>query len=125
MSILLGIHSIIRWLILALGVAGILRAVWGTLRQLPYERIDNILGPAFTGLLDLNALIGLILFAVLWNGGGRPSLMHPVTMVLAVAAAHAGRGLARGREHRAQHLIQGAGFLLSFGLIMLGIQFVT
>jgi hypothetical protein len=125
MGILLGLHSIIRWLILFVGVAGILRAVWGYLSRLPYERIDNMLGAAFTGMLDLNALTGLILWIILWSGGSRPPLMHPLTMMFAVAVAHGGRGIARGREDRSRHLMQGAGLVLSFGLILLGIQFVA
>lgn len=124
MHFLVTLHSIIRWFILAVGVLAILRAIWGYLAHLPSGGMDNALGGAFTGLLDLNVLIGIVLLIIVWNQPSRPTLLHPTLMILAAGVAHGARRAAARRPDQSRHLFQGGAFLLSFVLILLAIQLV-
>lgn len=125
MTVLVALHSLIRWLVLVAGVVAIIRAAWGWFGTLSFARPDDLLGSAFTGLVDLNVLFGVVLLVVVWGTPNRPTLWHPLTMILAAVVAHGARMVGRGRGVRARHVFQGAGFLVSFGLILVGIQFVT
>lgn len=125
MTALVILHSLVRWFILAAGAIAIVRATWGWLGTLRFARSDNMLGVVFTGLVDLNVLIGVMLLVSKWNSPGRPTLLHPLTMILAAVVAHVARMLMREREGKARHLWQGAGFLVSFVLILVGIQLMT
>jgi hypothetical protein len=122
---LLTIHSLVRWLILAAGAMAIVRAAWGWIGTLDFVRPDNVLGAVFTGLLDLNVLLGIILLIDRWGTLDRQAELHPLIMILAAVVAHGARMLGRERDDRSRHLLQGGGFLLSFVLILIGIQFVT
>lgn len=122
MTFVLIIHSLVRWLILAAGAVAIIRAAWGWLGTLDFARPDNVLGSVFTGLIDLNVLIGIILYIF---GPDRPTLLHPLMMILAAVVAHGARMLGREHEAKTQHLYQDVGFLTSFVLITIGIHFVT
>ncbi|MFQ5344300.1 MAG: hypothetical protein ACE5F6_22385 [Anaerolineae bacterium] len=125
MTVLVVLHSLIRWLVLAAGAVAIIRAAWGWFGTLRFARSDDLLGSAFTGLVDLNVLFGVVLLVLVWGTPDRPTLWHPLTMILAAVVAHGARMVGRRRGVRARHLFQGAGFLVSFGLILVGIQFVT
>lgn len=125
MTVLVILHSLIRWLILAAGVVAIIRAAWGWLGTLSFARPDDLLGSVFTGLIDLNVLLGVVLLVLVWGTADRPTLWHPLTMILAAVLAHSARMLGRKREARSQHLFQGLGFLVSLALLLIGIQFVT
>lgn len=122
---LITVHSLIRWLILAAGAVAIIRAAWGWLSTLNFARPDNVLGAVFTGLVDLNVLIGAMLLIIEWSDPDRPTLLHPLMMILAAVVAHGARMLVREREAKARHLFQGVGFLVSFVLILAGIQLAT
>jgi len=87
MSTLMAIHGMIRWLVALVAVVAIVRFVMGWLRQMPYAGMDRGLMSGYTGLLDLNFLLGLI---ILIFGGGFtvPRTEHAVTMLIAIAIAH-------------------------------------
>ena len=67
MSTLIAIHGMIRWLVALVAVVAIVKFVMGWLRQMPYAGMDRGLMSGYTGLLDLNFLLGLI---ILIFGGG-------------------------------------------------------
>lgn len=146
-DLILALHNLIRWLILVVGLVAILRAAWGWFSISAFARLDNALGSAFTGLIDLNVLIGIVLLILKWSDPQRPTLLHPLMMILAAAVAHGTRMLGRKHQARTQshdlaardafaieenhsarsreHMYQGLGFLVSFILILIGIRFVV
>jgi len=85
---LLTLHGEIRWLVALVAAAAIVKYVLGLLLNQAYRPVDRGLMAAFTGLLDLNFLLGVILLFGL--GGGLPMhrIEHAVTMLLAVIVAH-------------------------------------
>jgi CHASE2 domain-containing sensor protein len=123
MDALATIHSLVRWLILAVGILSLLRGLRGWLTDQPFGSPDNALGAAFTGLIDLNVLIGAVLLIAGWSDPDRPSLLHPAFMIAAAAAAHVGRVLARRGPDRGRHRWQSLTVLLSLILILIGITF--
>ncbi len=123
MDALATIHSLVRWLILGVGILSLLRGLRGWLADRPFGSPDNALGAAFTGLIDLNVLIGAVLLIVGWSNPDRPSLLHPALMIAAATTAHVGRVLARRRVNRGRHQWQSLSVLLSLILILIGITF--
>ncbi|MFO7539576.1 MAG: hypothetical protein R6X32_16180 [Chloroflexota bacterium] len=88
MSFLLTLHGEIRWILALVAVIAIVRFTLGWLRRAEYKGMDRGLMAAYTGFLDLNFLLGLILLFGL--GGGLPAhrIEHAVTMLIAVGVAH-------------------------------------
>jgi len=83
---LLSAHSGIRYLVLLLGLAVIGYAAYGLGTKRPYDQRMRMLAAAFTGVLDLQVLIGL---AYLFTSRFYPQLAgHLTMMVLAVAITH-------------------------------------
>ena len=87
MSTIITIHGLIRWLVALVALIAIVRFALGWLQHMNDGSLDRGLLSAYTGLLDLNFLLGLI---ILIFGGGFTSqrLEHAVTMLIAVAIAH-------------------------------------
>lgn len=88
MNFLLKFHGELRWLVVLVAAIALVRFGSGLVRKAELARLDRILMAAFTGLLDLNVLLGLTLLFGL--GGGLPGyrLEHATTMLLAVVVAH-------------------------------------
>jgi hypothetical protein len=91
MSILLTIHSINRWLITLAALALIIRLILGLNRKLPFDKSATALTSAFSGLMDLQMLLG-ILFLVL-DGLAKTGFPlyrweHAIIMIMAVMVAH-------------------------------------
>ena len=66
MTILLIIHSIVRWVILLVALAAIVKFLIGWLRRSAFTGMDRGLMSGFSGLMDVQATLGLIL--LLWGG---------------------------------------------------------
>src|SRR5689334_5463174 len=90
--IFLKIHSIVRGLILLVSLVALVKFAIGWLRNGVFTNFDQRLRSTFVGLMDLQALLGLIL--LLWNGlvdgAGFPRyrLEHMGVMILAVGLSH-------------------------------------
>ena len=86
MEFVLTLHSIVRWLVVIVAVIAVVRyALVMTGRAQP-SGMDRGLMSGYTGLLDLNVLLGLILIIVL--GFTPPRIEHAVTNIIGVAVAH-------------------------------------
>ncbi len=109
-SILLPIHSFVRWLLVIAVVVAVARAFMGWFGKKAFTALDNKIGLAFTSLLDLQLLIGLILYVIspilqtaFQNFGGAMgntqmrffAVEHILMMVIAVVLAHVGRALSK------------------------------
>lgn len=86
MNFLFQAHSGLRYLVLLTGVIALAYFVSGIATKRPVDKGVRILGAAFTGLLDLQGLLGLIMVAM---GRFYPQLIgHIVMMVLAATLTH-------------------------------------
>lgn len=92
MNILLMIHSIVRWLIVIVASITVIKFALGWLRGGAFSGMDRGLASAFSGLIDLQVLLGFIFF--FWNGLGagagfpRYRLEHMAIMLVAAVVAH-------------------------------------
>src|SRR5512147_1153760 len=91
MTVLLTLHSIVRWLVTLAAIALIVRLVIGLVKKQPFDKSATALTGAFGGLMDTQMLLGVLFFVL--DGLGKTGFPpyrweHAVTMLLAVVAAH-------------------------------------
>ncbi len=117
-QVILTIHSIIRWLILLFGLFAIIRAVTGMNFRRPWEAMDDRAGLLFTIFLDVQVLLGLVLYIFLspatrpiFQGQGVTSqvtlffgIEHIIAMFVGVVLAHVGRSLSKKAGERAKKI---------------------
>lgn len=128
MEFLIQIHSAVRWMVLLAGIAASVKFAAGLIRKAAYARADRTLGAVYSGILDIQALLGLVLLVGLTvRGGGLPPanrILHALTMFFAVAAAHQ---TARWREAADARKFRNGliAYSLSLALILLGIAVIV
>lgn len=93
MELLINIHSIVRWAIVVVGVIALIKFLIGWLAKQPFKPMDRGLMSGFVGLIDLQALLGIILFiwGLVQNGLVRFRAEHAFVMILALILAHLSR----------------------------------
>ena len=103
MAYVLLAHAIVRWVLLAAGIIVVAKALIGWLGKQPFAKLDDQLGMIFTMVVDIQVLLGLIvwLFArpglrdlaqAMSNGSLRFIVLeHPILMLIALTFAHMGR----------------------------------
>ena len=115
------IHSYLRWLVLAAGLIAVVRGIAGTAGRRPWTAGDEAAGRWFVVGLDVQTLLGIVIYLFLspftmsaWgdmaetmrNGPLRLIVVeHEVGMLVALALAHIGRARVRktadaARRHR-------------------------
>lgn len=127
MDVVLTIHSLVRWAILLVAIAAIIKLAYGWLRAGTFDNIDRGLVMGYSGLLDLQALLGLVLLFgngfLLGEGFPMPRILHGIVMILAVITGHlAGRGKtdpATARYRRALTAIAASLVLVLVGIIII------
>jgi hypothetical protein len=91
MNLLFIAHSHLRWLVLFVAILAVVKFAVGWLRGGEFKGMDRGLAAGFSGVLDLQVTLGLILF--IWMGAagaGFPvyRIEHAVTMIAAAVVAH-------------------------------------
>ena len=103
----LHLHDTLRWLLLIVIVITMVKYLVGWLGKQSWSKIDNLLGIVFTSLMDLQLLIGLVIYfflspvtklvfsdfgAAMKDSGLRfYAVEHISMMIIAVALVHVGR----------------------------------
>ncbi len=86
MGFVLMLHSIVRWLVVLVAVIAVVRYALVMAGKAQPSGMDRGLMSGYTGLLDLNVLLGLIL--IIGLGFTTPRIEHAVTNIIAVVVAH-------------------------------------
>lgn len=137
-DVVLLVHSWLRWLVLVVGVGVVVRGWWGWMRARPWSPQDERLGRLFPVLVDVQALLGAILFfflspdtsPVLTQGGMALGtervqfwlLEHAGPMAAALILAHVGQAFIRRSSHdMAKHRWAAIVFGLALIIILLSI----
>lgn len=110
-SFVLAIHNIVRWLVLIFGIIAIVRAYLGWFGKKEWTDLDDKLGMGFTISIDVQFLLGLLLYiflspittnaftnmsAAMSDSGTRYFLIeHSLMMLVAIVLAHIGRSRAK------------------------------
>lgn len=131
-SIILPLHSILRWLVVIAALAVVGRALYAWLTKKDWTALDDRLGMLFPMVLDIQVLVGLILYfsspitqAAMRNFSGAMkntdmrffALDHVFIMIIALVIAHIGRAISRKAvgapaKHRAAALFFGLAILV-------------
>jgi hypothetical protein len=136
-GMVLGVHSIVRWLLIGLGVLVSVRAWLGRLAGRSWTPADTRFGRAFVACLDLQAFVGVLLYGVFSPvvAAGMSNLAiatrsrafrfwmleHPVAMVVALALAHVGLAKARRADGPVAHRHAALFFTLAIVVILAAI----
>ena len=86
MDFVLTLHSIVRWAAVLVGIVAVARYVLVMIGRAQSSGMDRGLMSGYTGLLDLNVLLGLIL--IIGLGFTTQRIEHAVTNIIGVAVAH-------------------------------------
>ena len=136
--IVLLLHSWVRWIVAIAAVAAVARAFYGWLGKKDWAKLDDQLGLLFSTSLDVQLLLGLILYiflspltqaafqnfgAAMANSGLRFfALEHTLMMVIAVVLGHVGRALSKkAAESVAKHRLAAILYGLATLAILLAI----
>jgi hypothetical protein len=115
------IHRYLGETMLLVAIIGVVLAIVGLVRKQVLEKPENVFAMVYSGLLDLQVVLGFLFFFLL-PGPGRPTILHPILMTLAAVMVHAGRawrGSPSPTRHWAQLGIYGASLMLIFAGRML------
>jgi heme A synthase len=118
------IHRILGETLLLIALVGVILAIVGLVRKRALEKPERIFGLVYAGLLDLQALLGLIQFIYLLTIAGTALItsafiLHPILMILAVVVVHASRAW-RNSPVPVRHRAQLAAYGLSLVLVLAG-----
>jgi heme A synthase len=115
MNFLFQAHSGLRYLVLLSGVVALAYFVSGLATKRPVDKGVRILGSIFTGLLDLQVLLGILMVAM---GRFYPQLIgHIAMMVLAAAVTHVLLVMNRKRPS--------PGYVLPLVAVLLALAFIV
>lgn len=134
----LTLHSIVRWVVLIAGVIAVVQGLRGWRGGRPWTAGDDRIGMIYTISLDIQVLVGLLLFFVLspitraamssmgaamQNEVTRFFLVeHFPIMLIAVIVAHIGRSRARkAADETSKHRLSFIFYAISLVLILLAI----
>ncbi len=130
----LHLHNFLRWLIVIAGFICVIMAFRGWSGKRKWTNLDNILGVTFASLLDLQLVIGLVLYFFVspvtkaaFNQFGAAmkdenlrfyAVEHILMMVIAIVVVHLGRNkLKKAGEDVARHRI--SAIFHTIGLILI------
>ena len=121
---LIYLHSVLRWLILSLAVFGTARSFVSVLSvSARFSRLDLGVGRAYSLLLDLQLLVGILLVLAALTLQEPVPWIHPIIMVPAVVIAHLSRRFA-AQPDRKRHQAQLAIYLSSLALVAIGLAVI-
>ena len=133
-ELILVMHDITRWLVLVVGLYAVVRALVGWLGKKPWGKADQTAGRSYPTILDIQLLLGLVLYFVspITSGGLRNFgdamkvadvrfflVEHSLVMIVAVALAHIGSArVKKAASDLAKHRQAALWFLASLVLIL-------
>lgn len=122
-------HSGWRYIVILVIVVALLKLLIGLVAKQRWTRLDQIFGAATPIVIDIQWLLGIILWIVeqRWTGGDPlRSWEHPTTMTLVLIVAHVGWSRAKRAPHdSAKFRAAFIGFLIAALLIGVGVARVT
>ena len=118
MGIFLTLHSINRWLILIAALAALIHLAKDSIEKKEASKVSRIASSAFTGLMDLQVVLGGISLMLPKIMGDRE--MHMTYMLLAVVIAHL-PAIVKKRNPAQYPLVMALAIVISIALIILGV----
>lgn len=129
MTVLLEAHSGWRYLVILVLTVAVIRALWGWLRQSEWGSLDNRLGIAMPIVIDIQLLLGIVLWIIQqqWRGSNALAAWeHPVTMFLIAAVTHITWSRVKKQQSSAAKFRTAAiGYVVAGLLLALGVARIT
>ncbi|MFN8635846.1 MAG: hypothetical protein U0893_18510 [Chloroflexota bacterium] len=124
MDTLTTLHSFWRYAVLIAAVVAVVGAAAGWLGALPPRLAARRSGLVYVIALDIQLLIGIVLWLLMGSTVPMPfRAEHPVTMILAAAAAHLGQVMSRrAASPKSAALVTLIGVVISLVLVVVGIM---
>jgi hypothetical protein len=137
-NLVLTTHSWLRWAVLLVGLFAVMRAIAGAIGRRPWTPTDDRAGFWYGTLLDLQMLLGLLMYFALspitkaalqdFAGAMRSSglrfwaVEHVFGMIVAVVLVHAGRSRTKKlTDQTARHKAAAICFVLALLAILISI----
>ena len=133
-NVVLILHSFVRWLVIIVGIVAAVKAVRGWYGKEGWLSFDDRLGMIFTMVIDIQLLLGLLLYiffspltrvvfrdlgAAMANAEIRFfAVEHILLMIVALVLAHVGRAVSR-RAHAAALKHRQAAIFFSLALFLI------
>ena len=125
MGFILMLHSIVRWLVVIVAVVAIARYALALAGKTQPGGLDRGLMTGYTGLLDLNVLLGLIVLIGL-GLYSLPQIEHAVGNLIGVVVAHVFAQRARKQtDDKAIARLRLIGVVASILIIVAGVALVN
>lgn len=134
---LLTLHSIVRWLVVVAGLVVVGQGLRGWLGGRGWSKLDDRLGLIFTSVMDIQLLVGLLLYVVsplirtVFEDFGEAmgasglrffAMEHVLLMVIAVVIAHVARArVRRAPDPEAKHKRAALLFGLAIVVVLLAV----
>lgn len=117
MDIVLVLHSIVRFLIILVAAAGIIKTLLNLVQKQSTPKMDQGLASGFLGLYDLQALLGLLIIFL----GGLTEPIHPVVMFVGIITAHGLSSMNKRREGTSLEMSRLALYIVPLLIIFVGL----
>ena len=88
LAFLLELHSGVRWLVVLITLVALVKLIIGIAQKQSYDKLTQRIMLAFSGLVSLQWLIGIIVLIVFGNFSSGQIWSHAGTMTIAVAVSH-------------------------------------
>jgi hypothetical protein len=128
MNVIVGVHNLVRWLIVIVAVVAMVRYALVLAGRARSSGMDRGLASGYTGLLDLNVLLGLIIIVGLSISAGQVALgwlEHAVTNIVGVVVAHVFAQRAKKQtDDKAAMRQRLTGVVVSILIIIVGVMVV-
>jgi len=85
--VLLSVHSWVRWMVVLVALFAAVKFAMGWVRQANAAKADRALMSAFSGLVDLQVALGIILLLISGNFA-LAQIEHAITMIVAAVITH-------------------------------------
>jgi len=124
MEFLVGVHGLVRWLVVIVAVVAVVRYALVMAGRAQSSGMDRGLMSGYTGLLDLSVLLGVIIIIGLgeWE---MVQIEHAVTNIIAVVIAHIFAQRAKKIEDpKLKARTSLLGVVISILIIVVGVAFV-
>ncbi len=129
MDFLVGLHSLVRWVIVLVAVVALVRYALVLAGRAQPGGMDRGLMSGYTGLLDLNVLLGLIVIVSASISAGQLAVVwieHAVTNIIGVAVAHIfARRVKKQTDEKVAERERLIGVVVSMLIIVVGVALVN
>lgn len=129
-NIMLQAHSGWRYIVLLMLAVAVVKFLLGWLQSSQWSPLDRRIGVITTVTLDIQLLLGLILWALAAGKGGlagrlQHPLEHPLLMIVAIAMMHVGWSRTKKAAPERKFAVAAITFILTSIIVALGVARVT